>query len=159
MSRRLLALAIASCLSLAPRVARADDAAPPGHIIVEPGDTTPVNPADVVVNPADVVLEPVEEPPPPCCCRHVGLDHAHRTALAMGLSLLGSGYLLTVAHAITNGDARARQVELIPIAGAIYAETRRGVEPPWSAALMFAAWSQAMGVLVLSIALGPEDRP
>lgn len=102
----------------------------------------------------DLDLEP-QEPRDACaCCCRPRLDHAHTSALVLGISLLGTGYILTAAHAATLTDMRNRYVELIPVAGAIDGIARDDSSAGWTTALMFSAWSQAMGVLVLSLALG-----
>jgi hypothetical protein len=156
---RLLAFAIALVIIVSPRSARAREGDEPPALELLPSDDAAPPPGAVIVNATDEdVFNPADDPPPPsCCCCGGHLGHGRRAALIMGLSLIGTGFTLSLAHAATVSDPGIRQVELIPVGGAIYAETRSGVPPSWSAALMFAAWSQAMGVLVLAVALGPEE--
>jgi hypothetical protein len=99
--------------------------------------------------------KPAEEPHDPCaCCCRPHLEHQHTSAMVLGLSLLGTGYVLTAVHASTLKDTRNRYIELIPVAGAIDGVVRDDSSVAWTTTMMFAAWSQAMGVLVLSVALG-----
>jgi hypothetical protein len=92
-------------------------------------------------------------PTPPDPCASCRLWHKqHRTAAIMGISLLASGYVLSLSHAATQPGVRAA-TELVPIAGPIVALFHNDTSPGWTMGLTFAAWSQAMGVLVLSIAL------
>jgi hypothetical protein len=136
--RHLLATILALLILLAPARVRAQPATEEGNelnIGYDDGDT--------------------EEPPDPCaCCCRAHMDHAHTSALVLGISLLGTGYLLGAAHAMTVQDPRYRYVELIPLAGAIDGVARDDASPAWATTLMFAAWSQAMGILVLSVAFG-----
>jgi hypothetical protein len=126
----------------------------PARVFAMPDETgdTPNSTLD-----ADSLDDDVEEPQDPCaCCCKRHLDSAHTSAMILGISLLGTGYLLSAAHAALQSDLRYRYVELIPLAGAIDGVARDDRSPAWATTLMFAAWSQAMGVLVLSVAFGEK---
>jgi hypothetical protein len=89
-----------------------------------------------------------------CCARLARLDQAHRSALALGIAFLSTGYVLAITHAATLSDVRTRYIELIPVAGPIASVSHNDLSPGWTTALMFSAWSQAMGILVLTLAVG-----
>jgi hypothetical protein len=143
--RHLLAMTLALLILLAPARVFASP--------VESGDMPDGSADDDAATFGDESEDPHD--PCACCCRR-HLDSAHTSAMILGISLLGTGYLLSAAHAFTQADLRYRYVELLPLAGAIDGVARDDRSPAWATTLMFAAWSQAMGVLVLSVAFGEK---
>ncbi len=134
--RRIISmLTLAIALVWLPAPAGADEAAPP--------------PPD-----ADCGCACAACPPPPPPSR---LGRGRRQALLVGAALLGTGYGVSVAHAFAGGSAGARTLDLVPVAGAMARLADDHLSPAWTAALVFSAWSQSFGLLVLAIAGGSDD--
>jgi hypothetical protein len=91
--------------------------------------------------------------------RNPRLVREQQEALALGWTFLGVGHGIAIAHSFTASTMRDRFAGLIPIGGAVWSVWQNRDSPPWTAALMFSAWSQAVGALVLVlVGCAPDDE-
>jgi hypothetical protein len=84
-----------------------------------------------------------------------------RTELIAGLALLGAGFTLAEIATLpaTSSTAGDRVLDGVPIAGAIAAAARNDMPPSSRAALIFAAGTQVIGLLLtVSSATQPQHR-
>jgi hypothetical protein len=109
--------------------------------------------------PAAIPTAPAPAAPavlPSCCCnpctavpppeRYVDPDR--RAALTLGWTFFGVGSAIAAAHAFHGNGSL---IDLVPVAGPVVGVWRNDEAPAWTAALLFSAWSQAVGVLVLAL--------
>jgi hypothetical protein len=119
---------------------------------------------DDMADNADVLAAPA--PATPCCCCRCAPatsgqcgDPDRRAALALGWTFFGVGTAISVGHSLSGTGTSSRMADLVPIAGPISGVWRNDDSPAWTAALLFSAWSQAVGVLVLAlVASDPDSR-
>jgi hypothetical protein len=79
-------------------------------------------------------------------------------AMALGWTFIALGHGLATLHAAAAD--RGRLTDLVPIGGPIAAIWNDHDTPGWTAALLFSAWSQAVGALVLVfVGAAPDDDP
>jgi hypothetical protein len=108
----------------------------------------------------DLLAEPA--PATGCCCNPCGspqryVDPERRSAQALGWTFFGVGSAISVAHSFTAARSADRIADLIPVAGPIAGVWHSDEAPAWTAALLFAAWSQAVGILVLGLVASDSD--
>jgi hypothetical protein len=89
--------------------------------------------------------------------RVVPNEEARSFTLA-GVAILGTGVFIAVTHALASSNSN-RFIELIPVAGPIAAAWDGKQSPFASSALVFSSWTQAVGLLMVSIAASmPSTR-
>lgn len=72
--------------------------------------------------------------------------------LAAGVALFLAGTAVGVAHFATS-DSPGRVFDLLPVFGPLATATRSDVSPGWASGLVLAAWGQAAGILLSSVAI------
>jgi hypothetical protein len=78
--------------------------------------------------------------------------------MALGWTFIAVGHGLATLHAVAADHGRL--TDLVPIGGPIAAVWNDHDEPGWTATMLFSAWSQAVGALVLVlIGAPPDDEP
>jgi hypothetical protein len=110
--------------------------------------------------PAPALLPPCCTPcPPPPPAEHY-VDPERRSALALGWTFFAVGTAISVTHSFSASHTSDRIADLVPIAGPIAGVWHNDEAPAWTAALLFSAWSQAVGALVLAlVAADPDGVP
>jgi hypothetical protein len=85
-------------------------------------------------------------------------ERDRREVMALGWSFIAVGQGLATLHAVAGEHGRL--TDLIPIGGPISAIANERDAPGWTATLLFSAWSQAVGALVLVlIGASPDEDP
>jgi hypothetical protein len=98
-------------------------------------------------------------PPPllqPCCCcgRDVLVEKPPAPddlpAIITGVAFITTGVVLPIAHAVASSTGSSR--DLIPVVGPMLRALDGRDRPEWAAAMMFAAWAQVVGSLIVAVA-------